>query len=394
MTARERGKASDPGPPGRGTDKSGSELKRLRGEVRALEQTAGAFRALVENTSDPVYISDLDGRVRTWGPACEGLYGWPATEAVGSVLPHVPSQERGAEISAVRRAASGGTVVEDQVSRVTKDGARLTVLRSVVPLVDSDGLPAGVLVLARKVVADSRVETLQDEFVSLVSVELKNPLTAILGYSQLLRRPEIVDDPARRAQTVSALEARVQRMAALVEDLLVASRIDKGTLHLDREPTDLAGLVTETVTRFEQSQSSHRLVLGVDTRMALAEVDPRRIEQALADLLSNAVKFASDEGDVRVSLRREGEDAVIEVTDSGPGVTAEHAERVFERFYRADDSGVSGLGLGLYLVKMIAEAHGGSVSMDSEQGRGSTFSLRVPLRAPGSASPEGGDLGR
>lgn len=353
------------------------ELRRRLGE---LEQTVSGFRALMEATSDAVKIIDLDGRIRAWNAGCEALYGYKAREVIGQVLPHMLPADRSRAVADFRRIASLGIVEEDRkLATVRKDGSRVAVAVTAVPLQDSDSLPAGVLTIVRRVDADSRINQMQGDFVSLVSQELRNPLTAMLGFAQLLARPEIADDSTKRARTVRALESRTQEMAAVVDDLLLASRIERGELRLRRQPTDLATLVTETVTRFEQFQPKHRFLIDVDTRIAPVDVDARRIEQALTNLLSNAVKYSPGSEDVRISALPDGDQVVLSVSDNGDGIPVADLERVFDRFYKGGASkGKPGAGLGLYLVRMIAEAHGGSVGVASKPRKGSTFTIRLP----------------
>jgi PAS domain S-box-containing protein len=354
----------------------------LQRRVTELEQTVGGFRALTEATSDAVKIVDLDGRIRAWNAGCETLYGYKAREVMGHVMPHLSPEDRGGAVMDLRRIASLGEVEESEVVATRKDGSRVTATATAVPLLDSDGLSAGVMTIVRRVEMDSRLDQMQGDFLSLVSQELKNPLTAVLGFAQLLARPEIAEDGQKRARTVRALEARAQQMAAVVDDLLLASRIERGSLHLRREPTDLATLVTETVIRFEQFQPKHRFLIDVDTRMGPVLADGRRIEQALTNLLSNAVKYSAGTDEVRVSVLPVDGFAVVAVTDKGDGIPLSDLERVFDRFYKGSSTkDEPGAGLGLYLVRMIAEAHEGNVSVTSKPHKGSTFELKLPLQA-------------
>ena len=184
----------------------------------------------------------------------------------------------------------------------------------------------------------------------------------------------MLDEAAPRGPAIRADRGRP------VDDLLLASRIERGELRLRREPTDIATLVTETVTRFEQFQPKHRFLIDIDTRIPSLDVDARRIEQALTNLLSNAVKYSPGAEDVHVMVVPEGEQVVISVTDKGDGMPMADLERVFDRFYKGTTTkGEPGAGLGLYLVRMIAEAHGGNVSVASKPNKGSTFTIRLPL---------------
>lgn len=356
------------------------ELARLEHQVAELEQTSTAFRSLVESTSDAVKVTDLDGRVRVWNSACESLYGYTAREVIGQVLPFVPAAKRSRLIAEMRSAAALGVEQTSDVVSSRKDGSLFSGSVTAIPLTDADGLPVGVLSVVRKVDTDSRLDQMQTDFVALVTQELKNPLTAILGFTQLLSRPEIRDDPAKRARTARALEERAQRMSGLVDELLLGSRVDRGELVLRRARTDLAALVTETVSAFEHSAPRHRFVIDIDTRIPAAGIDGPRVAQALTHLLSNAVKHSPFTDEILVKVVRDGGFASVSVTDRGAGMSAEDLARAFDRFYKAHGSGRDpGIGLGLFLVRSIAEAHGGTVTAVSKPAKGSTFTMRLPL---------------
>jgi PAS domain S-box-containing protein len=356
------------------------ERDELQRRVSELGQSVSGFRALMETTSDAVKIVDLDGRVRAWNAACETLYGRAAREAIGQVLPQVPPEGRTRMLADLRRIAAAGEVVETEGLAERADGSLITVTLTAVPLRDADDHPAGVMFIARGVASDSRLEQMQDDFLSLVTQELRNPLTAILGFAQLLSSPDIAADTGKRARTLRSLQARAQQMAAAIDDLLLASRIERGELRLERTPTDLAMVATEAVTRFEQFQATHRFVVDAESRMPLAYVDPRRVEQALTNLLSNAVEYSPATEPVCVVVGRSEGVAFISVTDAGEGVADAERGRVFDRFYKgASARARPGAGLGLYLVRMIAEAHGGDVALTSKPGKGSTFTIRLPL---------------
>ncbi|MDO8963576.1 MAG: ATP-binding protein [Coriobacteriia bacterium] len=377
------------GPAGRPTVRNADEeIARLHREREALERRVSelersqrAFRALVEATSDAVFVIDLDLTVRSWNDGCERLFGWGAAAAIGLPAPFVPDTQRTRLRVALRRIASLDAVQDTEFLAERADGSRFGAHLQAVPLNDAQGASFGVLAIVRSVDADSRVEQMQDDFIALVSQELRNPLTSIVGFVQLLSRPEVLEDQSKRTRTLKALEVRSAQMIALVDDLLIASRIEKGELRLDREPVDLAGLVTDTVMRFEQFQPEHRFVIDVDTRIPRTELDVRRISQALTCLLSNAVKYSPDGGRIRVGVVESAGRGVISVADRGLGLPGDELDRVFDRFYKVPATGASasGAGLGLYLVKVIAEAHGGDVAVTSKPGRGSTFTLRLPL---------------
>ena len=215
-------------------------------------------------------------------------------------------------------------------------------------------------------------------FVADASHELRTPLAAIRAYAELFtrgaeRRP---DDLAR---SMAGISRESERMSVLVEDLLLLARLDEGR-PLEREPVELERVVGEAVDTALTVDPDRKIELDAEHAVVLGDRD--RLRQIVDNLLSNVRAHTPPATPVRVSLSTENGAALIEVADSGPGMKAEEAERVFERFYRADTSRSrvsGGVGLGLSIVAAVAEAHGGTVSARSEPGNGSTFRITLPL---------------
>jgi signal transduction histidine kinase len=233
-----------------------------------------------------------------------------------------------------------------------------------------------------------RANSSKDEFLATVSHELRTPLTAILGWARLLRDARL--DPPAAARAIAAIERNAQAQRRLVEDLLDVSRIVRGELHFDRTAVTLAMVIDaalETVT--PQAAEKGVIVERIfdDARMMVLG-DGQRLQQVVWNLVWNAVKFTPPGGRVQIALRRRGEDAELTVSDTGVGIPKEFLPHVFEWFRQADTAptrAYSGLGLGLGLVKQIAESHGGTVRAESNgQGTGSTFVVTLPLHDPAS----------
>ena len=224
----------------------------------------------------------------------------------------------------------------------------------------------------------------KDEFLAVVSHELRTPLTPILGWLDLLRSPGIDDE--MRAQAFDVIERNARAQAQLVNDILDVSRITSGKLRLELKPLDLTALVRGAV----QSLSMIAGEKGVNLNLELEEVgqanaDANRFQQVVWNLLSNAIKFTPRAGAVTVGLRRAEATAILQITDSGVGISAEFLPSVFDAFRQADSSSTrkaGGLGLGLAIVRHIVEEHGGSVSAQSAgEGTGATFRVELPLMA-------------
>lgn len=223
----------------------------------------------------------------------------------------------------------------------------------------------------------------KDEFLATLSHELRTPMTTVLGWVQMLRMGLIQNENVENA--IAMIEASTRMQARLVEDLLDVSRIIAGKLQMEPEPVELRPLMESVISNFSSTAAGKEIDFKADlTREPLGIwADPTRIQQVMSNLLSNAMKFTAEKGTVRVSLRRDGGQAVISVEDDGEGIDRKFLPYVFERFRQADGSTsrpYGGLGLGLAIVGNIVEMTGGSIVAESEgKGKGAKFTIRLPL---------------
>jgi two-component system OmpR family sensor kinase len=221
-------------------------------------------------------------------------------------------------------------------------------------------------------------------FVADASHELRTPLTSIRGYAELFRRGAD-RRPEDLAKSMHRIEDEATRMGVLVDDLLLLARLDQGR-PLEREPVDLAAVVGQAVDAAHAVEPERPLTLTVDAPVTVVG-DRRRLRQVVDNLLANVRTHTPPQCPARVSVGSENGNAVLEVADEGPGIDAVAAERVFERFYRADaartrrSGGGSGTGLGLAIVAALVGAHRGSVEVDSRPGEGATFRVRLPIHS-------------
>lgn len=213
-------------------------------------------------------------------------------------------------------------------------------------------------------------------FVADASHELRTPLTSIRGYAELLRKGAL-EDPGARVQAAARIEREAARMGVLVDDLLLLARLDQGRA-LDRHPVELRALVEEALAAVASICQDHHLALEPGEPVTVAG-DGVRIRQIVDNLVGNAIVHTPPGTEVTVSVRRELEEAVLRVADTGPGMTAAQAAQVFDRFYRASSARTgTGAGLGLSIVAALAQAHGGTASVKSTVGVGTVFEVRLP----------------
>jgi two-component system sensor histidine kinase/response regulator len=228
----------------------------------------------------------------------------------------------------------------------------------------------------------------RDQFLSIASHELKTPLTTLKATIQLLdrqlRQPDL--DPDRLKAYGSRLRKELSRLEILVQDLLDASRIRQGQLELRPESVDLVQLAQQVLDRFDhvpERKPEHQLVLEVPKAIT-GYWDPSRLDQVFTNLVSNALKYSPEGGEVRLSIHQSDSHALVAVSDRGIGMASDDQERLFQPFARSDDvrDSVAGVGLGLYITARIVEQHGGVIKVQSEPGNGSTFTVRLPLTMP------------
>lgn len=251
------------------------------------------------------------------------------------------------------------------------------------------GVRVGAALAYQEITELMRAIRVKDEFVASVSHELRTPLTSVLGHLEILGdREDLADDVARQLRVV---QRNAHRLQGLLSDLLMIGRIADGSFELDRERVDLVEVLDEAVDAVRASADR----AGVTLHAALPEqapvlADARRIRQVVDNLMSNAVKYSPSGGDVTVSLGVVADHVVLEVTDTGIGIAADEVEHVFARFFRGGEAitqQVPGTGLGLSIVASIVDAHGGTVSAESDLGRGSTFRVVLPGRLDQSDQP-------
>jgi signal transduction histidine kinase len=240
-----------------------------------------------------------------------------------------------------------------------------------------------------------QLDRMKDEFVLTASHELRSPLTSVQGFAELLMMERESLTP-RQVETVEIILDNCRHLVRLLNDLLDLARSDAGRLAIRPKPTRLGPLIEDVVRsmRAQTDSSAQTLTERIEPDLPLVEVEPDRIRQILVNLVTNAHEYSPEGATIEVSARVADADMRIDVTDDGSGIPPAQADHIFERFTRGDaglTQRVGGTGLGLAISKSLVELHGGTIAVDSEVGRGSTFTVRLPLAPAGAveASPAG-----
>ena len=366
---------------------------------------AAIFAAIVESSDDIIVSKTLDGIITSWNPAAERILGYQAEEAIGKhITLIVPDDRLEEETEVLAKLRRGEKVDHFETVRKAKDGTLLNLSITVSPVCDEQGKIIGASKIARDISERKRLEEqrekllaleklarteaesasrLKDEFLAMVSHELRSPLNAISGWATLLQSGNLSEEHA--AHGLSTILRSVRTQDQLIEDLLDISRIASGRFRVNMRPFDLISTVEAAVAMFRPAAELKGLRLQTifDCDGGAVAGDPERLLQVLSNLLSNAMKFTAKGGRVQVSLERRNSDVEISVSDTGEGIEPALLPHVFELF-RQGESGTTrqykGLGLGLGIARSIVELHGGTITAHSEgRGKGAQFVVRLPL---------------
>jgi two-component system, OmpR family, phosphate regulon sensor histidine kinase PhoR len=361
--------------------------QRVEAAAAALQRDRDVLQAVLEATEDGIVLLDSAGR------QVAGNARWASLTA-GQHTPEATIRQMGGsrDLTQLQREhlALGDQVAEVALDRKTPY-QRLRLYSAPTPLPAAD--EHGRVLVLHDATQESEAERLRSALVATVSHELRSPLTVIKGYADSLLNVGPWD-AATEQEFLQVIVESADRLAELVDNLLDAARLESGTLRLEREPLRLEPIARRLVEQRRTLAPLHQFALTVDEPLPLAEGDPRRIEQILANLLDNAVKYAPDGGPITVRIAA-GERITVAVSDSGIGIEAEQLPKIAERFYRVENNQtrlVRGTGLGLFICRSLVEAHGGQLRVASTFGAGSTFSFDIPALTeaePVVARPQG-----
>jgi PAS domain S-box-containing protein len=381
----------------RGFAKVTRDLTERHKAEELLQRSEERFRLLVSNVRDyAIFMLDPTGRVVTWNSGAVRLKGYSAREIVGEHFSRFyPPEDQAANKPALElEIATREGRFEEEGWRVRKDGTRFWASVIITAMLDQGGKLLGFSKVTRDLTEHKRAEEerlrlvqaqealrLRDEFLSIAAHELKTPLTALQLQLQGLKKHLVSLEPRDSDRLDRALHS-TGRLSELIETLLDVSRLSTGRLALQPERFELVTTVKDVVERLREAAARASCPVRVQAVAPLeGRWDRLRIEQVLTHLLSNAFKYAAG-GPVELSLAREGTEALLVITDSGPGLPEAALPRLFGRFERAASmSHYGGLGLGLYVCREIVEAHGGSISAENAPGGGARFTVRLPLDA-------------
>jgi len=342
------------------------ENARLFSQVEAERRK---LEAVIRGTDQPVIVTDVDGTVLLMNAAAHRAFSTRRRRATGMLLLQISDHPALAQL--YTQARLSGQV---QHGEIALHGER-TYSATVTPVAD-----VGFVTVMQDITVLKQLSQIKSEFVATVSHDLRSPLSAVLGFLDVLDQAGPLTEKQR--SFVESAQREVWHLIELTAQLLDLGRLE-ADVDLPMSPCELRELVGKTIEHWQHQvlDGKHSLIVRLPRRVLWVRGNAGRLRQVIDNLVNNAVKYSPDGGVVSVELRREGQEAVLRVQDSGIGIPPEHLPYIFDRFYRVRSlraEGIEGSGLGLAIVKSIVERHHGRVWVESEPGEGSTFGVALP----------------
>ncbi len=372
-------------------DESGGLIAASTGTLAPLESYAShcsaLLGALVDSLEDGVMVVDPNRRVMLINESAASFFGIPRSEIrdLCQVFARVRLlQMNGTPVPESDRPAikllQDCPVNRGDFQLVAADGSCRIVNFSGGAVKNAEGVVTSVIVVVHDRTDMAQMEQTGNDYLRFVSHDLRSPLTLISARAQILERSAEHADTVRR--NAQAILRASRQMSSMIADLTDSIRLEsRGAIPIRSRAFNLLTLLDELVQRWNEASERDRMEACFPSSMPLVYADPDSVERILANLISNALKYSPDEEEVTVSVTVKGDEATISVADNGPGISAEDASHLFERFFRSADARKhhDGLGLGLHISRALAEAQGGRIWAESKPGRGSVFSFTVPL---------------
>ncbi len=359
--------------------------------LKQAESKLAELSEIVEHSDDAIFRQDIDGTIRTWNRGAERLFAIKAPKVLGGHVEMLGLDCRDIAFNKILKlTASGESLDHIEARHKRQDGDFVDIAISVSPIRDVNGNVIGASTIARDVTRQKQAEAevreavkRRDDFLAMLSHELRNPLAAVLNATNLMTEIGLQEKPIEEAKDV--IEHNVRHVARILDDLLDVSRIANDKINLHKEVVDLCSLTIDVVECVQHriDDKGQELHVHQPPEPLYVEGDVGRLQQMQVNLLVNASKYTAEGGRIEYEVYQDGDEAIISVTDNGVGIPESLLNTIFEPFVQAEqtiDRAQGGMGLGLTLVSKVAEAHGGSVSANSDgNGMGSCFSIILPI---------------
>jgi PAS domain S-box-containing protein len=347
-----------------------------------LRQSEERYRLVVEHSSDTIILFDMQGKVLYASPSSLQVIGYTAEELANmNVLDLVHPDDLEQTHSEMTKA--GAREIAHTAFRARHKNGRWVVLEitgTAIP--DEKGQPYMLVFTIHDITERTELEQRKDEFIGMASHELKTPVTSIKGFTQVLQRRFQKRDDQESLRYLSIMDSQLNKLTKLISDLLDISKMQAGKLIYRKDFFDLNALTHEILENIQETTQTHQLVLEKTAHVQVFG-DKDRIGQVLINVLTNAIKYSPEADKVFICISKDQGYVSVKIQDFGIGIAETHQAKIFERFYQvteAEEKNFSGLGIGLYISHEIIKRHHGRMWVESQKGKGATFSFKLPLK--------------
>ena len=366
-------------------------LEDLQEETEILARTNAKDEAVFESLGEGLIAVDKDRKVMHINKIAIEMLGWKSKSLIGKVITELPLEDEAGNSIPLNKRATSLALLTGKISKVTyyfvrKDKTRFPIAITATPIL-LGGETIGLIEIFRDVTKEKEIDKEKSEFVSLASHQLRTPLTAISWYTEMILSGDIGKVVPEQKKYLEEIYQGNRRMVELVNTLLDVSRIDLGTFVIQAESTDVIALAESVLHEQKSSIEIKKLVITktFNKQPLIFLIDPKLLRMVFQNLLSNAVKYTQPGGKIELNISFDNKKNLnFKISDNGYGIPQNQQSKIFTKFFRADNvkaKDTEGTGLGLYLVKSIAEKFGGKIWFESKEGNGSTFNIMFPVHS-------------
>lgn len=351
-------------------------------ELKRAEDESAKLAAIITSSDDAIISKTLESVITSWNSSAERMFGYTADEMIGeTIYKLIPDDRQNEETDIIERLRRGERVEHFETRRLASDGRLIDVSLTISPVKDRNGNIIGASKIARDITERKLDETRKNDFIGMVSHELKTPLTSLSAILQVTSAKLKNNPDTFLRGAMERANSQVKKMTAMINGFLNISRLESGKIVLDRQEFDLYGLLRDIVEETNLVSPTHTIHLD-ECAAIRVNADLDKIASVITNLVSNAVKYSSKGQPIEVHCKKEQDIVVVSVRDQGMGIPPQDLPRVFDRYFRSENQQtrhIAGFGIGLYLSAEIIRRHNGEIWAESESGKGSTFYFSLPL---------------